>query len=333
MSTTLPGAGAGSAISEVHKGKPRQRGWRLLWIFGGLLVTSLAIAGLLARHLTAQFFPGIKAAPDIEVHLPSDYLFTILHFPITNTLLSCWLATLLLAGFFLAARWRARLVPKGLQNLSEAALEALLDLVVALAGKQKASLLFPLAATIFLFIVANALIALLPIFGPIEAIAGDGSHVPLLRGAGTDINMSLALALVAGIMVEASGLLVLRSKYFLRFFPVHHLRRRHLGLGIVHLFIGVLAIITHLSRLLSFTFRLFGNLTAGEILLLTASFLSPLVLGVPFYGLELLVGLVQAGIFAGLTVLFATMAMTAEETDPAEEQIAPRSRADRPASS
>ena len=81
----------------------------------------------------------------------------------------------------------------------------------------------------------------------------------------------------------------------------------------VHIFIGLLEGLSEFIRIVSFTFRLFGNMTAGEILLLVASFLIPWVFALPFYGLELLVGFVQALIFGGLTLIFLTVATTHEE--------------------
>jgi hypothetical protein len=111
-----PGTGVGVGTPQARKGKASQKGWRVLWLLGGLLVTGLAIVGLLARLLAGQFFPDAEVAPEVDIHLASDHLFTVFDFPITNTLLSAWLATLLLVGFFMAARWRARLVPRGIQK-------------------------------------------------------------------------------------------------------------------------------------------------------------------------------------------------------------------------
>ncbi|TET26150.1 MAG: F0F1 ATP synthase subunit A, partial [Dehalococcoidia bacterium] len=80
--------------------------------------------------------------------------------------------------------------------------------------------------------------------------------------------------------------------------------------GAIDIFVGLLELLSELVRIISFTFRLFGNMTAGEILLLIVAFLVPWVLALPFYGLELLVGFVQALIFGGLTLVFATIAVT-----------------------
>jgi F-type H+-transporting ATPase subunit a len=87
----------------------------------------------------------------------------------------------------------------------------------------------------------------------------------------------------------------------------------NIAFGFINLFVGVLEIFSHLIRMLSFTFRLFGNMTAGEILILVSCFLIPLVFTIPFYGLELLIGLIQALIFSGLTLVFGTIAVSPHE--------------------
>jgi F-type H+-transporting ATPase subunit a len=80
--------------------------------------------------------------------------------------------------------------------------------------------------------------------------------------------------------------------------------------GFISMFVGILEIFSHLTRMLSFTFRLFGNMTAGEILVLVSCFLIPMIFTIPFYGLELLIGLIQALIFSGLTLVFGTVAIS-----------------------
>ena len=80
--------------------------------------------------------------------------------------------------------------------------------------------------------------------------------------------------------------------------------------GFVDLFVGMLELLSEFVRVVSFTFRLFGNMLAGEVLLLVAAFLVPFIFSIPFYGLEVLVGFVQGLIFAGLTLVFAVLAVT-----------------------
>ena len=128
-----------------------------------------------------------------------------------------------------------------------------------------------------------------------------GRLVPFLRSANTDINSTLAIALVAMFMVHWWGFSVLGAF-------------RHLGKfinfrgGPIGLFVGILEGVSEIARVISFTFRLFGNIFAGEVLLIAMAFLIPLVGLVPFLGLELFVGLIQAFIFAMLTLVFAATA-------------------------
>jgi F-type H+-transporting ATPase subunit a len=153
----------------------------------------------------------------------------------------------------------------------------------------------------------------------------------LLRGANTDINLPLALALVSFVFVEYFGLRSHGLRYLGKFINVGQFFRSmgqlfrgrfKAGLsglfsGAVNIFVGILETLSELIRIVSFTFRLFGNMTAGEILLLIVAFLVPWVLALPFYGLELLVGFVQALIFAGLTLVFVTIAVTPHEAEAA----------------
>lgn len=299
---------------------PRQGGARkvslppraLLASFG-LVVLGLSLAGAALRVLVPDLFVAAHGEPGVRIVLPAEELFAIRGFPVTNTLLSSCLATLLLVGLMAAARWRARIVPTGLQDLTEAPLQLLLEYVEGLAGPKLAPALFIFVATVLLFILTNTIAAVLPLYGPVVAILDDGSHVPLLRGAGTDINMALALAVLCGLMVEASGFAAAGPAYLLRFFRVRHLLRRQLLVGFMDLFVGLLEGLMHLLRVLPFTFRLFGTVTAGEVLIVLASFVTPLMLAVPFYGLELVIGAVQAWIFASLTVVLAADAAARQD--------------------
>ena len=128
-----------------------------------------------------------------------------------------------------------------------------------------------------------------------------GILVPFLRGANTDVNTTLAIALVAMFMVHFWGLRALGLRGHLSKFI-------NLREGPIGFFVGILEGISEVARVISFTFRLFGNIFAGEVLLVALAFLLPLVGIIPFLGLELFVGLIQAFIFSMLTLLFAAMA-------------------------
>ena len=239
---------------------------------------------------------------------------------ITNTMLSAWITSLLLIGLFVFGVRKARMVPGRLQSLVEIAVEGLLGFVDGVIGRELARKVFPLIATIFLFVAFNAWIALLPIYPALGFKDADGNIAAhLLRSAGTDLNMPLALALISFVFVEYWGFKRLGFSYVGKFIPVgtfvRSMRRGQIFQGFISLFVAFLEGISELVRVVSFTFRLFGNMTAGEVLVLMASFLVPFVATVFVYGLELLVGIVQALIFAGLTLVFVTVAIARHEEE------------------
>ena len=240
------------------------------------------------------------------------------HFVITNTLISSWIATLLLIILLVigARGGRSDREPTGLYNIIEAIISTMYGFVEGVAG-ENARKFFPLFATIFFFVLVNAWLGLIPIFQSLSTWDSPGAffrtegHVTghLLRPAGTDLNMPLALAIVSFFFVEFWGIKTLGFGYFSKFFRFGALLKGKIFEGIVDFFVGILELLSEFIRLVSFTFRLFGNMTAGEILLLITSFLIPFAFSLPFYGLELLVGVIQALIFSALTLVFVTMAI------------------------
>jgi len=165
----------------------------------------------------------------------------------------------------------------------------------------------------------------------VEAAQADGKFVgeilPFLRGVNTDLNMTLAMAIVSAVAVEFWGLSALGTGRYLRKFfnfggAFRGLRRLSFGQifqGGIDAFVGILELISEVVRLVSFTFRLFGNMFAGEVVILMFTFLTPLVLTLLMYGLELFVGVIQAFIFAMLTLVFAVTAVTHGEAQGAHE--------------
>ena len=147
-----------------------------------------------------------------------------------------------------------------------------------------------------------------------------GLLAPLFRSVMTDVNAPLALAIMSFIFVEYWGLSSLGPGYLKKFFAFGDLARLR-PMGIIDVFVGLLELISELSRMVSFTFRLFGNVFAGEVLLLMMSFLVPLVLINVFYALELFVGLIQAFVFAMLTLVFAMSAVTSHDEHEEHEAV------------
>ncbi len=146
-----------------------------------------------------------------------------------------------------------------------------------------------------------------------------GVLAPYFRSVNTDLMSPLSLAIASAIFVEYWGISALGFfAYGSRFFNIGRLRRGD-PMGVVDFFVGILELIAEFARLISFTFRLFGNMLAGEILLLMMTFLVPLLLALPFYGLELFVGAIQAFVFAMLTLVFGALAVSSHGDGHAEE--------------
>ncbi len=306
------------------------------FIFLVLFVVGFAV-GPLGKSLFGDLgLPGWLSVPRPHPELPAERVFFNSPFT-TNSIFAAWLTIIVLGIFSYLATRRSKLIPGRLQTLLEFIIGALLKFCQSVAGEKKGRRFFPVVATIFLFVAFNTWLGLIPGFGSITAPGfklEDGSWIPatvhLLRPANTDINMPLALALMSFIFVQYFGMRSLGSfRYIGHFINVRRIfgglgqlarGRLRVGLsgiftGIIEVFIGLLEAMSQLVRIVSFTFRLFGNMTAGEILLLVAAFLVPWLFALPFYGLELLVGFVQALIFGGLTLIFLTVATTAHEAE------------------
>jgi F-type H+-transporting ATPase subunit a len=315
------------------------------------LKSKVAIAVLVVFLLIViggLFFP----VPQPGIHLSANYhdpFYKLGPIYITNTFIAAWLSILVLVGFFFLATRKMKLIPKGLQSFAELVIELLLNFVEGVAGKEYGRRFFPIVATIFLYVLMNAWLGLLPVFNVIGT-AHEGTSdtllhsflsifpqysgaiidVPILRPANTDINIPLMLALVSFFSVEYWGITSLGFRHYLgKFLRFQQLFRGLKELfkgkikpalsailfGLIDVFVGALESLAELVRIISFTFRLFGNMTAGEVLLLMITFLMPWVVGSLFYGLETLLGFIQALIFSALTLVFATMAVTRHESE------------------
>jgi F-type H+-transporting ATPase subunit a len=301
-------------------------------VFFFIPVLVLFGVGLVFGPLGSSFLgmkpPAIFQVPRPTVELPSEPVAHIGHFAVTNTLFASWLTMIVLVGLSILLTRKMKLIPGKRQAMAETIVEGLLNFAESVAGKKHARMLFPGVATIFIYVITNAYLALFPFFGSIGVIEHDGKFAPLFRAANTDVNVPLSIAIMSFVFVESWGMRALGvSHYIGEFVNVRQMVQglkelftgkigqavMNIAFGFINLFVGVLEIFSHLIRMLSFTFRLFGNMTAGEILILVSCFLIPLVFTIPFYGLELLIGLIQALIFSGLTLVFGTIAVSPHE--------------------
>jgi F-type H+-transporting ATPase subunit a len=275
-----------------------------------------------------------------NILIPPDVLFTIpgINFPVTNTLLCTWIVIVtLLVLMFLATRRRdPALVPRGFQNFSEWAVESLQNLVEGVSGKERGRKFFPLVATLFIFILFCNLIDVMPgvdsigtvngalhpvNWGFIHLLFGDDSNklIPWFRPPTSDLNLTFAMALIVVIVCQVVGFVTLGAgPHLSKYFKFKELFTK--PSGVIEFFVGLVELITEISRVLSFAFRLFGNIFAGGAVLAVFGFLTAGVGNVIFIPLELFVAFVQALVFALLTLVFLEMASTSHEHENVESE-------------
>jgi F-type H+-transporting ATPase subunit a len=266
-----------------------------------------------------------------EIVIAPEEIFRIGGFPVTNTLLSTWITIVALVVLFYFGTRRRDMIPSGLQNFLEWAIELLIGMVEGVAGKVKGKKFFPIVATFFVFIVVCNLQDVIPGVDTIGAIKtnvltehpgvqpvagfllfGDISNaiIPWLRPATTDLNLTLAMAAVSVVVTQVFGFIMLGAKaHLLKYFNFRALLRNG-PLGIVEFFVGLLEIVSELSRIISFSFRLFGNIFAGSVVLAIFAFLLPVVASIVFLPFELFVAFMQALVFSMLTLVFLQMGTT-----------------------
>ncbi|MBI1971469.1 MAG: F0F1 ATP synthase subunit A [Candidatus Wildermuthbacteria bacterium] len=234
---------------------------------------------------------------ETHIALKPEIIDTLVGVPISNSLVLSVLAGLFLVAVgFLGVRV-LRAVPSKIQNAVELVIESILNFMAGVLGSESnAKKFFPLVATLFLFILFNNWIGVLPGTGSVE-FRGE----PLFRAANSDLNTTLALALISVIAIQFYGIQKLGLlRHLSKFFVFTK--------GPIQFFVGILELIAEFAKILSFSFRLFGNVFAGEVLLLIVMGLAPFLAPVPFFGLELFVGFIQALVFAMLTLIFLKIA-------------------------
>jgi len=251
-------------------------------------------------------------------------------FPITNSMVVCWLVALGLIAFVQAATRKMKQIPDGAQNFLEWLVESLYGFLQELLGRHLVDRTFWFFATIFIFILSANWVGLIPGVGTIgrgqETPHGFRIDQPLFRGANADVNLTLAMALVFFACwifwaLREIGVLGFLKELFAPKGESAGLLK--VVLVVVFFAVGCLEIISILFRPVSLSFRLYGNIFAGENMLETMANLVPSLgwlIPVPFYFLELLVGLVQALVFMLLTAVFTLLICQHEEDAPATPQ-------------
>lgn len=218
---------------------------------------------------------------------------------LTNAVITGVAGSLLILVLFLSFAHSPKVLPTKKQNFIEWIIELLLNLATSITGdRQKALKFLPLVATFFIFIIINNWLGLIPGVGSIgfhEMHNNKDVFVPLFRSTNADLNTTLALALVTVGATQYFGISQLHLSYFKKFINFS---------SPVAFFMGILEIISEVAKVISFSFRLFGNVFAGEVLLAVITGLVPFIVPAPFYGLELFVGFIQALVFSMLSLVF-----------------------------
>ncbi len=246
----------------------------------------------------------------MDISLTPETIFHFGSFPITNTFLITLIISAIIIVTSLFLKKNLKIIPTGFQNIIEYILESFLNLIDSVThDREQTKKFFPLVVTIFIFIILSNWVELVPGLGTIGinvAKNGHSSFIPFIRSSSADLNVTLAIALISVFSAQFMGIAAIGAvKYAGKFF-VNPFRKPYF----IGTFVGVLELISEVAKVISFSFRLFGNIFAGEVLLLVMLELVPYFVPVPFLFLELFVGFIQALVFAMLTLVFLKIAVT-----------------------
>jgi F-type H+-transporting ATPase subunit a len=286
----------------------------------------------------------------MHISIAAETLFMLGPLPVTNALLMSWIAMALLVVVGFLFTYRMATVPSGMQNVGEAIIETGVGFFTDVMGSRRdAEKVFPIVATLFIFILLSNWMGLIPGVGSIgfmeeatpiaheetigeestpvadehavptdthageivatEEHAEEESHgpvfVPFFRSAYADLNMTLALAIISVLATHVFGVMTIGFfKHAHKFFNFS---------SPINFFVGILELFGEVSKMISFSFRLFGNIFAGEVLLVVILTLVPYIAPLPFFALEVFVGFIQALVFSMLTLVFMKVAMAEAE--------------------
>ncbi len=234
-----------------------------------------------------------------EISIKAETVFTFFNIPITNSLLlslAVFLAFTLIAIVYYRTSFNSK--KSRFYYFVNFLLKAIYQLFQSIL-KDKVDYFFPIIASFFIFILFQNWFGLLPGVGSILI-----NHKPLLRGDNADLNTTLSLAMISVVLIQIFGIKFLGFKAYIgKFITVKNP---------IAFFTGILEIVSEISKIISFAFRLFGNIFAGEVLLTIMAFLVPVLASFPFLLLEIFVGLIQALVFSMLTAVFISVAIQKE---------------------
>lgn len=266
-------------------------------------------------------------AVEHEHALYAEPIFNLGSFPVTNSLLNSWLVVLIIITLGFLLKNKIKPVPTKLQNIFEVIIEGFLGIFDSVTGSRERSLkFFPFVFSFFLLILINNWLGLLPIIGSIGKTVTEHGHeifVPFFRGGTADLNTTLALAIIGVVVSHVFGVMAIGTWHYLnKFINIKILLQipkkifkdpTIIIVNPIKAFVGLIEIIGEFAKVASLSFRLFGNIFAGEVLLAAMAAIFAFGLPIPFMFLEVIVGLIQALIFAMLILAYLTMNTSQEE--------------------
>jgi len=310
----------------------KTRKWR--WGVNRWIILGLIILSVIGVQIIKPVQPHIQVAPE---NLTSEPLFTlpvIGDFYLSNTIVAMLLMDVVILVVAFIVRNGARksgLVPKGIAGAFEMIVDTLYNMTESTAGKY-AKKVFPWFATILIIVLFANLIKLVPGFETIgllhhsehgyeiqslgqvwstvvnhEAHEGGYVVVPFARALSTDLNFTLALALISVVMTQVIGVQAQGIRYFSKFLNFTTMFKKPF-LGFMDFIVGLLETISEFSKILSFTFRLFGNMFAGMVLMALVGVMVPIFVPSLIMFFELFIGAIQAFVFGMLTLTFMAQA-------------------------
>jgi F-type H+-transporting ATPase subunit a len=269
----------------------------------------------------------------MAVPIQAEQLFEIVDLPITNSMINTWVALVLFIFLAVTVRKSNAGIPRGIKNAAEAILEFMLSFMDQVTqDRQKTRKFFPIVGTLFLFILVSNWMGLLPGVGTIglwTETHGQAHLLPLFRPATSDLNMTLAMGIAAVLISHIFGVLTIgffrHANKFIQlgtfFRALTSFRYKKIGEYLIGLFVafvelgvGMIELISEVAKMVSLSLRLFGNIFAGEVLIHVMMSLIAFIVPLPFMAMELIVGVVQALVFAMLTLVYLTIA-TSEPHD------------------
>lgn len=254
-----------------------------------------------------------------EITLYAEPVFYIKSFPVTNSLITSWVAVLIIIILSLAIRLKLRKIPGVFQSSVEKIIEEALKMMDLVTNdRQKSEKIFPIVFTIFIFILINNWLGLVPGIG---SISFNGHHI--FRGGTADLNTTLTLGVFSVLAANIFGIMMTGFwTHFNKFINLKALleipgkiikESTIILVNPITFFVGLIEIVGEIAKIASLSFRLFGNVFAGEVLLSSISVLAAYFVPLPFMFLELIVGIVQALIFAVLALVYFTIASMEHE--------------------